>query len=232
VATVDPLVTKANAQMVNKEYEAALATIDRAIAKDPHAKLPLQIKSSILMFMRRNEDRLAVYDQILAIDPNDTQIHLARAHILTKVGRADEAIACGHWLIRRNPEPESYEHLAGIYLMASRRQEALATYDAGIAAFPNHPKSYSVKASYAHTMRQYPAAIALYDIAIRLAPHDDNLYWNRACSCVLGGDTQGALWSLAQVMRLKPSARERLMKDRDLKALHEHPEFIRMVSGG
>jgi Flp pilus assembly protein TadD len=90
--------------------------------------------------------------------------------------------------------------------------------------------SYSQKAMHLLHAKQYQGAIALFDLALRLAPRDANLYWNRGCACARLGDRQGTLWSVWQAIQISPHMKKNAKRDKDLAQFQNDPEFVRMVA--
>ena len=76
--------------------------------------------------------------------------------------------------------------------------------------------------------RDFPAAQASFEKAIRLRPESADPFYNMACLFALKGQTEDGLAYLERAYSLNPSVREWARRDGDLDSLRKSPEFERI----
>ena len=82
---------KAMVEKADGDYDAALASLERAAALYPRDRVVLNQMARILFLDRRYADALAVLDRVAAVDPEDLQMHYTA--MLAARGLGDEARA-------------------------------------------------------------------------------------------------------------------------------------------
>lgn len=222
-------------KMIAGDYEGALAACDRALAANPRDLPALLLKQTLLfVHLRRYPEALAVGDTILGCCPAPDPKHLeqlaARAAILVKLGRVDEAIACGQWILHYAPhDPESHARMADVLWLAQRERDVVAAYDAGIRAFPREPSLYEKRGLFLMLRGQAADAVRTFDAALAFAPDVHGLWYNRGCACAHLGDVDGAVYSLGRAIQLRPSSRESARGDGDYAKIKDAPAFRALV---
>jgi Zn-dependent protease len=87
-----------------KDYVAAEAALNRAIALNPHSSLALHWRAWARYELKRYDDALEDIDCAEAIDNDNADIHTLRADILDQLGRHDEAFAEREHASQKNPK--------------------------------------------------------------------------------------------------------------------------------
>ena len=75
----------------------------------------------------------------------------------------------------------------------------------------------------------YEEGLALDRELVRLFPGDEGVHFDLACSLSLTGQQDLALDTLEHALQLGYDNVEWMMRDDDLSALHDHPEFLKLV---
>jgi len=138
-----------------------------------------------------------------------------RALIELRLGRVDEAFALVERAIALADEglPPDRHPIHRLVLRANRGQllikkgrleEALAEFDAAIAADPGYPDYYIDRGNLLHQMGRLDAARADYETAMRVGPPFPEPYYNRAEIHFATGDHEAALADLDHALELDP----------------------------
>jgi tetratricopeptide (TPR) repeat protein len=76
-----------------KDYERALAAVDRVLALKPEDRAALSYRYKVNLDAKRQEDALGDLDRLLESDPDDAEMVYARAVTLGELGRLEESEA-------------------------------------------------------------------------------------------------------------------------------------------
>lgn len=76
---------------------------------------------------------------------------------------------------------------------------------------------------------QYEKGLRIDRRLSKLLKDDDIVHYNLACSLALVGREKQALAALKKAIRLGYDDLRHLKRDPDLKSLHSHPEFIKLL---
>jgi thioredoxin-like negative regulator of GroEL len=94
----------------------------------------------------------------------------------------------------------------------------------------HEPENYDARIILAINLAQLgenAAGIAQADRAIASAPEDGRVRYNAACTFAHAGEVDRALEQLRILRKLTPThPTDWILRDPDLAALHEHPEFV------
>jgi tetratricopeptide (TPR) repeat protein len=116
-------------------------------------------------------------------------------------------------LLDRELEPEEHRlhrsvlryNRAQVLVAMGRLADALADYDAVIAADPNYPEYHFDRANLLHRMGREAEALVEYDTTIALGPPFPEAHYNRAEMLLDAGDARRALAGLTYVLELDPA---------------------------
>lgn len=119
------------AQMQGGQPDAALATIDRAIALAPeNADLHLA-RAGVLVGSRRNEDAQAALSQATVLDPNQFTAYVVQAQLALSRGEIAEAERLNRLAARVDPEHPRLAFVDAMVLFHNGNGEAALTVLAG-----------------------------------------------------------------------------------------------------
>ncbi len=109
-----------------KDWDRAIAEIERAIALEPGAAYGYGYMGSILIYAGRYEDAITYYKKVVRLSPNPMPIflvNLASGHMA--LGRYDEAISILKTLVQKQPgQTRAHVALAEAYMLSGRKDEA------------------------------------------------------------------------------------------------------------
>ncbi|TNE61054.1 MAG: sulfotransferase family protein [Alphaproteobacteria bacterium] len=96
-------------------YDAALAELEKLLAKSPDTVSYLVQKASILVGIGAFDEAVALYQGLTDRLPDQPRLHMSLGHVLKTVGRHDESIAAYRRAIALEPElGEAYWSLANL----------------------------------------------------------------------------------------------------------------------
>ncbi len=131
------------AQMQGGQADAALATIDRAIALAPeNADLHLA-RAGVLVGSRRNEDAQAALSQATVLDPNQFTAYLIQGQLALGRGDLDEAERLARLAARVAPDHPQLAAITG--MVALRRGNADAALKIVSAALQDAPDDVQLR---------------------------------------------------------------------------------------
>jgi tetratricopeptide (TPR) repeat protein len=126
------------AQMQGGQPDAALATIDRAIALAPdNADLHLA-RAGVLVGSRRNEDAQAALSQATGLDPNQFTAYLIQGQLALGRGDLDEAERLARLAARVSPDHPQLAAITGmVALRRGKPDDALKIVSAALQEAPD-----------------------------------------------------------------------------------------------
>jgi len=143
----DALNNRGNALKELKQFDAAIASYDRAIALRPDHADAFFNRGTALYELQRIDAAIASYDRAVALDPNHAHAYYDRGTAFLSLKRLDEAVASYGRAVELDPD---IDYLDGLYLHAKMHicdwthfEEDCARLQAGVAsarpvAFPFH----------------------------------------------------------------------------------------------
>jgi serine/threonine protein kinase/TolB-like protein/cytochrome c-type biogenesis protein CcmH/NrfG len=124
---------------LDEGYRLAREAIRKALAIDPDFA---QGHSSLGWMAMFYDGDLATaarhYERALELDPSNSQIVRGAAVLATSLGRLDQAIALGEYVVARDPfDPIGHANLGISYCPAGRWDESIASYRTALTLSPN-----------------------------------------------------------------------------------------------
>ena len=154
-----------------KNYEAALASFEKAQALQPqYAEVYVNI-GNVRGACKSYEDALVAYDRALSLEPTLFNAWLGRGNVLAELKHYDEAILAydralslksdliGAWLGRGNASCDLRHY-----------EEALTAYDSALSIEANVAEAYLGRGNACYGLWRYDEALAAYDQAAALKP--------------------------------------------------------------
>ena len=139
-------------------------------------------------------------------DASQPAAWLMLADIATYEGRLDDALAALQAGQQRFPDSASLmANQARMLLLADRAGEAMAAADAAIAADLASFDGWLARADIAKREGDADAALAAYDLAITLKPHDDRAWFGRGSALAEREYVRQARADLTQAIALDPA---------------------------
>jgi tetratricopeptide (TPR) repeat protein len=144
----------------------ALPVAEDGVRRDPDAAWAHWDLGNALGMADRDAEAVAAYDRALELEPN-AQIAFSRALSLSKLGRADEAVADFEAVVRELPDwPDGHRSLAGAYSSAGRTEEALRHADRAIELGDRSAFAYAARAGARVTLGDLTGGLADWDRAL------------------------------------------------------------------
>ena len=124
-----------------KEAEAGYGLGEKALALDPNNVRALTCLSGRVLYTLNDIERAdAMVSKALALDPNYADAHAAKAWILWRQRRLDEAIVEDERALTLNPAfLDAYVNMGLVYRTLGRFDESLGFFDKAIRQSPNDP---------------------------------------------------------------------------------------------
>jgi protein O-GlcNAc transferase len=120
-----------------KQYDAAMASYDRALALNPQLAEAHLDKGTICFAQRNYHAALLAYDQALDARHRFAEAWLGRCYALIQLGRHDEALAAADEALSSRPDfAEAWIGRGNALLELNRLEEASAAYQRTLAALP------------------------------------------------------------------------------------------------
>ncbi len=134
------------------EAEKAEAMLKQAIELNPDDPVFMDNLGGVYMLMGRLHEALAMFEAAHAAMPDDVDKAVDLAACLVALGRTDQAIDMLSALAERAPdEPSIWNELGNAYMQQNRKVDALAAFEKGLEADPNH---FHTLINYCITLRQ------------------------------------------------------------------------------
>ena len=190
-----------------KEAEAGYGLGEKALALDPNNVRALTCLSGRVLYTLNDIERAdAMVSKALALDPNYADAHAAKAWILWRQRRLDEAIVEDERALTLNPAfLDAYVNMGLVYRTLGRFDESLGFFDKAIRQSPNDPDvstSYAIKAGDHIAAKQYGQALESARRAIAISPNFALAHWYLITALVQSGQDLQAHEALRRYLAL------------------------------
>ena len=166
---VDGLILRAHATAGLKDFDAALETIEEAIALDPSRSASYVRLGSLGAVMGREAVAEAAYKQAVAVSPESPGPHLALANYYWRRGRTAEAEQAIRAAIERDAtNVKGNRALARLFLMTNRTAEAEAPLRL-VAQHSDDLQDTLMLGDYLAGRKQFDEAVKVFE---QLAQHE------------------------------------------------------------
>jgi len=190
-----------------KDAESGYDLCEQALALDPNnvrALTYLSIKGRDPVSDVERADSMV--SKALALDPNYANAHAAKAWILWRQRRLDEAIVEDERALALNPALlDAYVNMGLVYRTLGRFEESLGFFDKAIRRSPNDPDmavSYAIKAGDHIALKQYDQAFESARRAIAISPNFGLAHWYLITALVQTGQDSQAHEALQRYLAL------------------------------
>lgn len=204
------------AETSRRDYKAALADLDRAVAMKPNNGRYLLQRARAQFLSGNRPAAFADLDQAVKVAPADPEIRLARAELLINRQRKDEAIKdldAADVAVPR--EADERLALASAYERLDQFDKAIADYDQWIAAHPDDSRQ-----SMALNGRCWVRALAGRDLPLAL----------KDCDAALRRMKSGSYFDSRGLVELRMGQNDRAIADYT-EALQQNPRIAWSLYG-
>jgi tetratricopeptide (TPR) repeat protein len=173
-----------------KEYAAAVASYDRALALSEDAEVH-NSRGTALAELKRFHEALASYDRAIALRPGMAAAHSNRGAVLERLRQFESALEhCDRAVALQTDFAEAHFNRGNVLKELGRHEEALASYDRAVALKAGWADPYCNRGRLLEELHRWEAAIASYDNAITLKPDYALARLNRALALLSLGDLE------------------------------------------
>ena len=199
-------------------HEEALAACDVVLQRRAEDRDALFLRARMLNALGRDADALAAWDEvlreadlrtinfhskpvrILTADSRRIRARLARAELLERLGRREEALAAYRQLIDDGSTQASYD----IYPAMCQTETGRSAYHAYLQEHPGDAIVWR-RAGDVFIRANRPAeALEACEKAISLAPSDAENWWHKAEALVQAGRREDSIPAYREALRLRP----------------------------
>ncbi len=168
--------------------EAAVACIDRAIALKPSAALFHVNRASALLALGKLDAAENGCLTALGLKRNCAEAYQVLGHVLSDLGRPEDAIAAYKQALRHKPDlPDLYNNLGLALRQADRPEEAAEALRQAIRRAPQDAQALGNLAGILKELAQPSDSEASYRRALQLQPDDAALHVNLSVVLLLAG---------------------------------------------
>jgi TolB-like protein/Tfp pilus assembly protein PilF len=220
--------------------KTAIDSYERALQLDPNFALAwarLSRVHALLYFIRadataaRRDAAKSTLDKAQKLEPNSPETQLALGYYQYRVLR-DYELAKTTFKRVQKMLPGSSEVPVGI-AFTTRRQgnwdESVAYWEQGLALDPRNVELLNEAASTYAALRQFPAALKLYDRALDIVPNDPDLMASKAGIYQAQGNLTQAAKALSEINTQTASWHAFGIKITQLRLERNHGEAIRLL---
>lgn len=187
------------------KHALAYAHISRAISLDPKGALFHNNLGEVCRALNRPEEAQACYARALALQPTMLEPQRNIGLTLLEQNRPEEAEAHLRQLIARHPKyPGGHQALAIVLVRQNKAHDVLAACDEGLRYAPLDLALLHAKGQALKRTGQADEAARHYRQAIERQPNVPDLYRYLAVVLLQLGDSDGAVESLKNEIRLRP----------------------------
>ena len=188
-----------------RNYVAAAALIERALAIDPHSAPAHNNLGTFLRKLGRNEDALASFDRALAIKPDHAEALHNRGNALRQLQRYEDALASYERALAVKPDYAEAHYGRGNVLIDLRRAgEAMASYERALAIRPGFADALLNRAYALLELKRNEEALACYRQALAIRPDSPEALYNRGIALTVMKRYEEAIADFERVLRLDP----------------------------
>jgi len=189
------------------EYEAALASYDKALSIKPDYHQAWYNWGIALKNLGRYEDAIISFDKALEIQPDSHYAWIARGAVLCDdLQRYEDAIAFFDQALKIQPDEDNAWYNWGIALRKlGRDEDAIASFDQALKIQPDKDNAWYYRGNALFNLGRDEDAIASYDKALSIQPNDHDAWIARgAVLCDYLQRYEDAIASFNQALKIQP----------------------------
>jgi protein O-GlcNAc transferase len=193
------------AQLELGEYQAVVASSERAIALKADATDAHFNRGNALLQLQRYEAAIASFDRVLAVDARNPWAWNNRGIALYELERHADAIESYDRALALAPDNADAHYNRGNALRGLKRWEAaVADYEAAISRNSNYESAHLNRGTTLLDLKRHREAIESYDRVIAINPRNTEAHSNRGAALFRSGRAEAALESFDRVIALNP----------------------------
>ena len=196
-------------EIIQQQYEAALADYDEAIRLDPNKAHYYSQRASLNQKLKRFEAALADYNTFIRLKPNDAEHYYERGCTKQQLEQYEAALADYDKAIRLDPnKAHYYSQRASTHVQLKQYEAAFVNYDKAIQLNPEEADFYRQRMSLNTELKRFEDVIADYDELIRLNPDNaslSSLYRRRIRIYYKLKQYEAAAADYSELIRLNPN---------------------------
>ncbi len=213
-----------NARKELRQFDAALASYDLAIALHPDAHDAWCNRGNLLREMGQLRAAVASYDKAIAIRPDYAMAWSNRGNVLKELKQLKAALVSYDRAIAVSPGyPEAWYNRANTLLSMKQHEAAAQSYDRAIALQPGHAEAFYNRGNALLALNRHEAAVQSYEGATAIRPHFAEAWSNRGVALSELNRFEDSLRSYDRAIQINPAYAEALL-NRGI-ALHELSRF-------
>jgi len=172
---------------IDGQEDKALEALERALIEEPNNVDALYYKGIVFVFQKNDNAALALFDRVLALNPRHKEALISKGSTYVVTEDYDEALAVARELIKLDQE------------------DAVGWRIQGMAySFQGEKKGIELEKAYDLLNK----ALASFNKALEIDPHDSYTYLLKAEPLVVMGDNSKALEALNQGLKINPNDRQ------------------------
>jgi tetratricopeptide (TPR) repeat protein len=216
---------------MGKEYEQAIASLDRALEIKPDYHQAWYNRGVALDNLGKYEKAIASWDRALEIKPDKHEAWYNRGNALDNLGRYEEAIASWDRALEIKPDKHEASYNRGNALgNLGRYEQAIASYDQALEIKPDKHEAWYNRGIALDNLGRYEEAIASYDQAIKINSNDADAYYNKACCYGLQNNVELAIENLQRAINLDVEYQDMAKTDKDFEQIRGDERFQSLLS--
>jgi tetratricopeptide (TPR) repeat protein len=204
-ATAEDFYRDAIRQRGNKDYTAAVRSLDRALELRPDWLLAIANRADSEVRLKHFEEAIAGFNRAIQLDPKRAASYDARGRAYSDSGNHVQAIPDYTRAIELNPDSTAaYNNRGWAYLETGKLDESLADLNRAIELNPGYTTALFNRAHLFNKRREFANAIADFDAILHLAPADNQAASQKAVAMRMLRDSTPAAAALAAPKLLSP----------------------------
>lgn len=142
----------------------------RLLSTDPRNAQALHLRGIACHQQNRHAEALQWIEKALAVKPAWPEALANAGVMLEALERPAEAVTRYEASLKLQHSADTLNNLGNALLSLRRNEEALAHYDAAVAALPGHASAWNNRANALRALGRQPEALASFDKALALQP--------------------------------------------------------------
>lgn len=189
-----------------KQYDKALADLERAIEMDPNYAEAYSSRGRIYADLQKYEVALADLDRSIELDSSSSGMYYNRGLVHYQAGDYQSALIDYGQAIKLDPvDADIYINQGMVYSALHKDELALENYNKAIELNPSDPMAYYNRGNLYHRLGQDEAAMRDLNRSIELDPNYVRAYVNRGVVYKELGAYEAALADFNRAIDLAPN---------------------------
>jgi tetratricopeptide (TPR) repeat protein len=172
--------------------------------------------------------------EIVLKDSNHIVAWYNKGNVLYNLGNYEEAIKCYDRALEINPNyVDALSNKAIIFANLDKVDQAIKYIDRVLEINPNDGGTLNAKGVYHTRLDNHEEAIKWYDRALEINPKQPAVFFNKACSEVLKGDTESGIADLKKAIEIDKKKYIEIAKkemDKDFKSIRNDERFKDLIT--